>query len=78
MVNWFESCFMVKLRKKAMTTEQIMGLVRAFVTLHIYANYTTNTIVLVGDSQQIDDLVTLLRYQKKLISTTSYSIIQRD
>jgi hypothetical protein len=76
MANWFESCLSVKLYKKGMDTEMLKGLASAFIGLHFYANYCNNTIIIIGDSKEIDDAVGILRYKLKgKILTSCYSTI---
>lgn len=75
-MNWFETCLTVKLYKKGMDKEMLTGLVSAFVGLHFYANYTNNTIVIIGDSKEVDNAVGILRYKLNgKILTSCYTYI---
>lgn len=76
MVEWFEACLSVKI-KQGLDKEYLKGLASAFFNLHFYASYGTNTIVIIGDSEAIDNAVFLLRnkYKSKIL-TSCYSAIE--
>ena len=76
MVDWFGSCLTVKLYKQGMDKQYIQAVANAFFNLHIYANYTTNTIIIIGDAKAIDDAVTLIRNKLNgKILTSCYNMI---
>jgi hypothetical protein len=79
-MNWFEACMTVKLNKKDMNRETLEGIASAFLAVHFYTNYTTNTVVLVGDSKEVSNAIDILRYKaqskRRDIRTSAYSEIK--
>ncbi len=77
MTDWFGACMTVKFYKKGMDKEFLNGLASAFFNLHFYTNYTTNTIVIIGDAKAVDNAISLLRNKLKgKILTSAYSMLE--